>query len=54
MNIHLYPKLALDGMRKNKRLYIPYIFMGSIMVMMFYIVAALIDSPALLEMSGLA
>lgn len=52
MNMHLYPKLALEGMRKNKRLYIPYIFMGSIMVMMFYIVAALIESPALLEMSG--
>lgn len=52
MKTQLYPKLALDGMRKNKRLYVPYILMGSIMVMMFYIVSALSESPALLEMRG--
>ena len=32
-----YPKLALDGIRKNKRLYIPYILTCVGMVTMFYI-----------------
>lgn len=47
-----YPKLALDGIRKNKRLYFPYILTGSVMVMMFYILSFLIESPALEEMRG--
>ena len=33
-----YPKLALDGVRKNKRMYLPYILTCTGMVMMFYII----------------
>ncbi len=52
MKISLYPKLALDGVRKNKRLYAPYILTGSIMVMMYYILNFLCESPALGKMRG--
>ena len=41
MKSGFYPKLAYDGIRKNKRLYIPYILTCVGMVMMFYIVAFL-------------
>ena len=33
-----YPHLAFDGIRKNKRLYLPYILTQIGMIMMFYIV----------------
>ena len=36
-----YPKLAFDGIRKNKRLYIPYILTCVGMVTMFYIITFL-------------
>ena len=36
-----YLKLALDGMKKNKRLYIPYLLTCAGMVMMFYILYGL-------------
>lgn len=32
MRINVYPKLAWEGIRKNKRLYVPYIAMGALMV----------------------
>lgn len=32
-----YLRLAADGIRKNKRLYVPYILIGAVMVMMYYI-----------------
>ena len=47
-----YLRLALDGMRKNKRLYIPYLLTCAGMVMMFYILAALTLSPAMEAMRG--
>lgn len=52
MKTHLYSKLAWEGIRKNKRLYIPYILTGSLMVMMFYILSFLAVSPALSRMKG--
>ncbi len=52
MKISFYPKLAFDGIRKNKHLYLPYILTGSIMVMMYYILSFLCESPALLKMKG--
>jgi len=52
MRTHLYSKLALEGIRKNKRLYIPYILTGSLMVMMYYILSFLAVSPALSKMKG--
>ena len=33
-----YPKLAFDGIRKNKKMYLPYILTSIGMVMMYYII----------------
>ena len=52
MRAGFYPKLAMFGIRNNKRLYIPYILTGSIMVMMFYILCFLVESPTLAQMPG--
>ena len=47
-----YAKLAFTGIRKNKRLYVPYILTCIGMVMMFYIVAFLSCSPVLTGIPG--
>lgn len=47
-----YPKLAWDGIRKNKRVYIPYILTSIGMVMMYYIVRFLTDSTVIQQMPG--
>lgn len=52
MNKCFYPRIALDGIRKNKRLYLPYILIGSITVTTYYVLSFLISSPALEKMSG--
>lgn len=52
MKAVFYPKLAADGIRKNKRLYFPYILSGIVMVMMFYILSYLVVSPALSQIPG--
>lgn len=52
MKVLFFPKLAIDGIRKNKRMYIPYIFAGALMVMIYYILQALIKNPALGQMQG--
>lgn len=52
MRFAFYPKLAWEGIRKNKRLYFPYILSGSVMVMMYYILSYLIESPSLAHMPG--
>lgn len=41
MKLGFYPKLALDGIRKNKKMYIPYILTCIGMVMMYYIIVFL-------------
>lgn len=48
----IYPRLALTGMSKNKRLYIPYIFSCIGSVVMYYIVAFLSESPAIMAIRG--
>lgn len=48
----LYPNLAWTGIRKNKKLYLPYILTCIGMVMMFYIVAFLYYCPWIQEMRG--
>lgn len=48
----LYLKLAIDGIRKNRKLYIPYMLIGSVMVMMHYILMALSATPMLREFKG--
>ena len=52
MRAGFYPKIAWDGIRKNKRLYFPYILTGGVMVMMYYILSFLVESPALAQMPG--
>ena len=47
-----YPKLAWEGIRKNRRLYLPYILTCIGMVMMFYIIHYLAAMPTLDSMAG--
>lgn len=48
----LYPKLAALGIRKNGRLYFPYIITCIVMVMMYYIVSYLTYSDSVSRMEG--
>lgn len=52
MKAGFYPKLAWEGIRKNGRMFFPYILTGSVMVTMLYILGFLGKSPALAEMPG--
>lgn len=52
MKRDFYPKLAWSGIRKNKRVYFPYILTGGLMVMMYYILNYLVESPALVNIPG--
>ena len=47
-----YPKLAWEGIRKNKRLYTPYILTCIGMVLMYYIISFLSVSVALERLPG--
>ena len=48
----LYLRLALEGVKKNRRLYLPYLLTCAGMVMMFYILYSLAYSPVVREMRG--
>ncbi|MGN0588517.1 MAG: FtsX-like permease family protein [Ruminiclostridium sp.] len=48
----LYPRLAVTGIIKNRRTYIPYILTCIGMVMIFYIISFLSDSKFVGEMKG--
>ena len=52
MNTGFYPKLALDGIKKNRRLYFPFIMTCVGMVMMFYIISYLHYSDSVAAMRG--
>ncbi len=52
MRQSFYPKLAWTGIRKNKRLYTPYILTCIGMVVMFYIMSFLSTSSVLQSMPG--
>lgn len=52
MRLGFYPKLALTGIAKNKKTYVPYILTGIGMVMMFYIVTFLAKSDAVGALRG--
>lgn len=52
MKIGLYKRLAIDGIRKNKWLYAPYIITGSVMVMMYYILGFLSETKTVQNMTG--
>lgn len=52
MKQHIYGRLALDGIKKNKKLYKPYLLTCILMICIFYIVAVLAESPMVASMSG--
>lgn len=52
MKVGLYPKLAWEAMRKNRRLYLPYLLTCAGMIMMFYIIHYLAAMPSLETMAG--
>jgi len=52
MKTSLYPRLALDGMKKNRRLYLPYLMTCVLMAAVYYILLFLSESPLLQEMRG--
>lgn len=47
-----YPRLALEGIRKNRRLYLPYLLTCVCMVMMHYILSFLSYSERVMQMPG--
>lgn len=52
MRAGIYPKLAFDGIRKNKRMYIPYILTCVGMIMMYYIISFLQYSDTVVYLRG--
>lgn len=52
MKLGYYPKLALDGIRKNKRTYLPYILTCIGMVAMTYIIVFLQGSDSVTALTG--
>lgn len=48
----IYSRLALTGIKKNKKLYIPYILTCICMVMMFYIITFLSSSDMMMNYPG--
>ncbi len=40
MNKHLYPRLAVTNMVKNKNIYLPYLLAGTLIVSLFYILSS--------------
>lgn len=48
----LYLRLALTGIKKNGRSYVPYILTAALMIMIFYIIAFLGNNPLLQQMEG--
>lgn len=47
-----YPTLAINGIKKNKKLYLPYILTCMGMIMMFYIISFLSDSEPVSQLRG--
>ena len=50
----LYPKLAARGMRQNHRFFLPYLLALAGLTAAFYVMAALVFDPGVLEMRGFA
>lgn len=48
----LYPRLAVNGIKKNRRIYLPYILTCAGMIMMYYITSFLSVSTFVREMKG--
>ncbi|MGM9638945.1 MAG: FtsX-like permease family protein, partial [Butyricicoccaceae bacterium] len=52
MKMGFYPRLAWDGIRKNRRLYTPYLLACTGVVMMHYIIGFLAASPIVAGLPG--
>jgi len=52
MKLGFYPRFAVDGIRKNKKVYLPYILSSALMVMMYYILAYLTRCEAVNQLPG--
>lgn len=52
MKRYYYPRLAFDGIRKNKQMYVPYLLTCIGMVMIYYIMAFLKSSEIIFNMRG--
>lgn len=52
MNKSFYPKLAWSNIKKNGKIYIPYMFICAVTIGMFYMIMALSTNPGLADMSG--
>lgn len=52
MKLGFYPKLAIDGMRKNRRMYLPYLLTCVGMVMMTYIINFIRFADTISAMNG--
>ena len=52
MTKFLFPRLAADGIRKNRRLYLPYLFTCVMTAAMFYILYSLAVSPQVEKIRG--
>lgn len=52
MKLGFYPTLAIDGIRKNKQLYVPYLMTCSLMVAIYYILRFLTDCEMLANVHG--
>ena len=50
MKYGFYTKLAFTNIRKNRRIYVPYVFTCILTVMMYYLVRSLSVNPGLKEM----
>ncbi|MCD7755504.1 MAG: FtsX-like permease family protein, partial [Firmicutes bacterium] len=48
----MYLHLAIDGIRKNRRLYLPYLLTCAGTVFVYYILTALAESPVVAQISG--
>ena len=54
MKISFFPRLAWNGIRKNRKLYLPYLLTCIGMVMMYYIICFLTHSGILKGLPGAA
>lgn len=52
MKLGFYPRLAMDGIRKNRRMYLPYLLTCIGVVMIHYILVYLQDVETIREMRG--
>ncbi len=50
----LYPKLAAQGMKQNRRFFLPYLLALAGSIAAFYVMCALCSDPGVLEMRGFA